>query len=151
MVKAETLPSVQSLLPQDNVSPSLAEDPPMAARKKSPATRKKASKKRQWPPSKTRLNKLIEEATVDAYDEDEALSGFQTLLQDNLALPFDTEILGVPVTVETVDLSDSGDIAALCRRGKSEQWISILEVPLPAPRPEGADWIEAYRLWRRGQ
>jgi hypothetical protein len=122
-----------------------------AARRKSPATRKKVAKKEQWPPSKTRLNELIEEATIDANGEDEALGGFQTLLQDYLALPFDADILGVPVTVESVDLSDSGEIVALCRRGRSKQWISILEAPLPVPRPGGSEWIEAYRLWRRGR
>lgn len=75
----------------------------MAARKKSPATRKKPSDTRKWPPSKTRLKELIEEAIVDAYDDEEVLSAFTALIQDELAIPFETEILGVPVTVEAVD------------------------------------------------
>jgi hypothetical protein len=123
----------------------------MAARKKNPAARKKTSGKVQWPPSKTLLNELVGEAIADSNDDDEALSGFESLLEDNLALPFNTEILGVPVTVEALERSDAGEIALLCRRDKSKQWISILEVPLPVPRPDGAEWIEAYRLWRRGR
>jgi hypothetical protein len=140
-----------SRVPLDNVPSAFAGDSPVTARKKSLATRNRVAPKKQWPPSKTRLNELIEEATVDAYGEDEALSGFQTLLEDNLGLPFNAEILGVSVAVESLDLSNSGEIVALCRRGNSKQWISILEVPLPVPRPDGAEWIEAYRLWRRGR
>lgn len=59
-------------------------------------------------------------------------------------------MLGVRVVVEKADLRGFGEIVALCRRGSSKQWISIQEVPLPIPRPDGAEWIEAYRRWRGG-
>ncbi|MCA1672630.1 MAG: hypothetical protein LC799_10650 [Actinobacteria bacterium] len=29
------------------------------------------------------------------------------------------------------------------------QVISILDLPLPTPPPEGAEWIDAYRYWLR--
>ena len=41
-----------------------------------------------------KLDALIEEATVDAHDESEQTSGFYTMLEDHLAIPF-TEGLGV--------------------------------------------------------
>jgi hypothetical protein len=28
-----------------------------------------------------------------------------------------------------------------------KQPIAILDLPLPAPAPDGAQWIEAYRRW----
>ncbi len=52
--------------------------------------------------------------------------------------------------VERVDLSEADEIVAVCRRGKSRQRIPILDLPLPVPRPAGAEWIEAYRYWARG-
>ncbi|MEU0478025.1 calcium-binding protein [Streptosporangium sp. NPDC006013] len=50
--------------------------------------------------SKAELDALVEEATVDAYNEDEQLSGFHVMLDEHLALPFQTTVLGVEVTVK---------------------------------------------------
>jgi len=55
--------------------------------------------------SEEELDALVEEATIDAYGDDEQLSGFAVMIEDNL--------------------------------------------PLPAPPPEGAGWIAAYRHWAR--
>ena len=61
-------------------------------------------------------------------------------------LPFQTNVLGVPVTVAGVDLSDC-QIVAICQRDHISQAIPLLELPLPAPG--GAEWIDAYRRWAR--
>jgi len=71
------------------------------------------------------------------------------MLVENLAVPFQTVVLGVEVTVTDVDLTDDGQITAICTRGRATQRISILDLPLPAPQPDGAEWIEAYRLWTK--
>lgn len=105
----------------------------------------------RWPPPKAKLTTLIEEAIVDAYNESEQRVGFYTLLDERLKTPFDTEILGVTVTVERIDMTDDEQIVAICRRGRTRQSISILELPLPSPRPAGAEWIEAYRSWVAGR
>ncbi|MFH1723324.1 MAG: calcium-binding protein [Elusimicrobiota bacterium] len=96
---------------------------------------------------KARLEAMIEEATVDAYGESEQATGWFTAIEDNLKLPFETTILGVPVRVEKIDLTVNDEIVAVCRRGTERQAISILELPLPSPNPAGAEWIEAYRRW----
>jgi hypothetical protein len=101
--------------------------------------------------SDAELDKLIEEATVDAYDESGQTVGFQTMLEERLAKPFETEVLGVKVTVEAVELSGDDQIVAVCTRGKSRQRIPILDLPLTKPPPEGAEWIDAYRRWVRGR
>lgn len=90
---------------------------------------------------------MIEEATVDAYSEDEQLTGLFTMLEEHLDVPFTTAVLGVEVTVRSVDLTPDGRIVALCARGSIQQLIDILELPLPDPAPEGAEWIDAYRHW----
>ena len=97
--------------------------------------------------SKTRLDELVEEATVDCYNEDEQLTGLLTMIQDHMAVPFETEILGVTVTVERVDFNDGNEVVAFCRRGVERQAVPVLDLPLPSPAPEGAEWIAAYRHW----
>ena len=101
--------------------------------------------------SKARLDELVEEALVDAYGESEQVTGFYTMMENDLRLPFETEILGMTVTVEGIDITDDDQLVAVCRKGKTKQRISLSELPLPSPLPEGAEWIVAYRYWRTGK
>jgi uncharacterized Zn finger protein len=94
-----------------------------------------------------KLDRLIEEAVVDAYNESEQRTGLYTMLEERLDVPFKTEVLGVEVTVERVDLTDAEEIIAICAHGRKRQAIPILELPLPVPPPRGSEWIEAYRRW----
>lgn len=100
-------------------------------------------------PSTKLLDAMIEEATVDAYNDHEQITGLFTMIDEYLALPFDTQVLGTPVTVAKIDLTIEHEIVAICRRDGHKQTIPILYLPLPDPAPEGAEWIEAYRRWRR--
>jgi hypothetical protein len=93
------------------------------------------------------LDALVEQATVDAYDEYEQRSGFRVMLEEHLALPFETNVLGVEVTVKKVDLLPGSGLVAICVRGRHRQAIGILDLPLPTPRPQGSEWIDAYRRW----
>ncbi|MET1083953.1 MAG: calcium-binding protein [Burkholderiales bacterium] len=93
---------------------------------------------------------MIEEATIDTYGDSEQRVGFYTMIDENLALPFETQVLGVEATVTRIDLNDAEEIVAICTRGRSRQTIPILDLPLPTPAPAGAEWIEAYRRWLRG-
>ncbi len=71
--------------------------------------------------SKKPLAEMIEESTVDAHDESEQAAG------------------------PSVDLRESNQIIALCVRGRDRQAISVVDLPLPSPKPAGNEWIEAYR------
>ena len=93
------------------------------------------------------LDKLIEEATTDAYNESEQAGGFLVMIEDNLSLPFATQVLGQAVTVIKVDITARDQIVAICSRGKLTQAIPILDLPMPDSAPDGAEWIEAYRRW----
>jgi calcium binding protein len=97
---------------------------------------------------KASLDEMIEQATVDAHDESEQIAGWLTMIQENLAMPFETTVLGVSVVVERVDLDRSEQIVVVCARGPIRQALPILDLPLPTPPPDGAEWIEAYRQWR---
>ena len=106
---------------------------------------------RRRAPYEARVDRLIEDATIDAYNESEQRAGFHASLADHLQLPFETMVLGVPVLVERIDLNEAEEIVAICRRGRFRQALPILELPLPTPPPSGAEWIEAYRRWARGR
>ena len=114
------------------------------------ATKGKVKRRSRTRLSKAQLDRLVEEAVVDCYNESEQRVGLYTMIEGNLALPFETKVLGVPVIVERVDLTQSEEIVAVCRRAGVRQAIPILDLPLPSPRPSGAQWIDAYRYWVGG-
>lgn len=74
----------------------------------------------RWQPRKARLRALIEEAIVDAYNESEQRTGFYTMLDEHLGVPFDTRLLGSAATVERINMTNDGRIvASLSRMGGS--------------------------------
>jgi len=118
------------------------------------------SKKRSSPRNHTRenlrrnkahLDALIAEAIMDAYNESEQTVGFHTMMENSLALPFETEILGIKVAVEQIDMNEDNAIVAVCLCSGERQRIPILDLPLPSPTPRGAEWIAAHRYWRMGR
>jgi hypothetical protein len=92
---------------------------------------------------------MVEEATVDAHDEAEQATGWYTMFEEHLGLPFETQVLGVTVSVKRIELRDDDRIAAICTRGGVKQLVDLADLPLPSPRPDGAEWIDAYRAWSR--
>ncbi|HEV7804945.1 MAG TPA: hypothetical protein VGO80_03945 [Solirubrobacteraceae bacterium] len=95
------------------------------------------------------LDALIEEATIDCYNEDEQVTGLLTMIEDSLDTPFEARVLGSDVTAERIELADCGHIVAICARGNQRQAIPIIDLRLPTAPPAGAEWIEAYRRWLR--
>jgi len=93
------------------------------------------------------LDNLIEVATIDAYNESEQVTGFFTLIEDNLVVPFTTRVLGQLVTVTGIDITESHQIVAICTFENAIQAIPVLDLPIPTPLPEGVEWIAAYRRW----
>ena len=54
----------------------------------------------------------------------------------------DTQVVGI----DEAQFLDDG-IVAVCVRGHDRQRLDLLNLPLPTPPPEGAEWIDAYRYW----
>ena len=100
-------------------------------------------------PSRTDLEAMVAAATVDCYNDSECVTGFYTTIDEHLDVPFQTEVLGVDVTVTGIDMGNDDQIVVICARGRWRQRIPILDLPLPTPPPGGAEWIEAYRHWLR--
>ena len=122
-------------------------EPAKVAMPQEAATAKVPARKTSDTPSsrirKARLAAMIEEATVDAYGESKQTTGWYTMLEEHLALPFDTTVLGVVVKVVRLDLRGHNDVVAICTRGRKRHSVPILALPLPSPRPAWAEWIEA--------
>lgn len=100
-------------------------------------------------PSRDQLEQLIADATMDCDNESEERAGLFEMLAEHLEIPFATTVLRLAVTVTAVELTASDEIVAVCRRGRNLLRVALLELPMPDPRPSGAEWVDAYRLWAR--
>jgi hypothetical protein len=91
------------------------------------------------------FDKIIEMIVVDAYGDDEQLSAFVTVLEDELLLPAEATLLGSPVTVLELDFLElpRGPFAR-CRGEHGEGEVALADVCFP-PATVTA-WIHAaYR------
>ncbi|SRR5258708_5907284 len=96
------------------------------------------------------LDELIDEATVDAYDEYEQRTGFSTMIDDNVAFPFPARVVGEEVMVTEVT-EDDNNILAICQRNNKEYRINILDLDADFSNVKGSEWIAAYRAWNSGR
>jgi len=70
--------------------------------------RKRKAKRGRARLSKARLDRLVEEAIVDCYNESEQVTGLYTMIEDNLALPFETTV--------SFAKTSAGGKSLICRR-----------------------------------
>lgn len=96
------------------------------------------------------LDALIEEATVDCYDDSECLVGLSTMIDDNVQFPFPAKVIGENVTVlETIE--ENNHIKAVCLRNDKKHKVDILDLKYNKSSVKGSEWIEAYREWNKGR
>ena len=91
------------------------------------------------------LDELIEEILVDAYNEDEQVSAFATVLGDEIPLPCEATVLGIPVQVLEIDYDgEPPGVVARCCRDRHTQNLALTELTFP----DGsiAAWLQAAYL-----
>lgn len=97
------------------------------------------------------LRRLIEEALVDAYGEDEQHGAFLVMLDDHVTCPFRALVVGEEVEVRGFDWAGAPhEIVALCRRKGRTHRVSVTALEWAGKRPAGAEWFDAYRAWLKG-
>jgi len=95
------------------------------------------------------LDEMIEEITVDAYNDHEKLRAFRQAFEDDVDLPADGFVIGEPVSVIEVDYNgnERRGLTARCRREDgSEHVVAVSEVVFPQDSA-GANYVAAYRRW----
>ena len=97
-----------------------------------------------------RLEALIEEATIDCYNEDEQHSGLMTMIGDEVGFPFEAKVLGDVVQITDMKWPDHGyGLQFTCEKNGTTYVIDVGSIEWMEPLPEGFEWIEAYLSWVR--
>lgn len=93
------------------------------------------------------LEELIEEGTVDCYDEHEQKAGMICSVSDEVEVPFHAKVIGEKVIVQK--LEEKSQLMAVCEKDGKTFEINIDSVEFIKPYPEGFEWIEAYKLFMK--
>ena len=91
----------------------------------------------------SRLEGLIEEATVDCDSPEDAAMGLCYAIQEHVGFPFHGKVVGEEVEVIEVKEGLGLDIDAICLRKGRKYRVRLTDVVI-GRRPKGAEWIDAY-------
>jgi hypothetical protein len=93
------------------------------------------------------LDALIAEITVDAYDQDEQLMGFENAFDEDASFPCPGTVVGEPVELLSISAGDERrGLTATCTRAGHRYEIALLDIEIDAD-PATSRLLAAYRRW----
>jgi hypothetical protein len=93
------------------------------------------------------LDRLIEDITVDCYNEEEQLVAFETAFDNDAHFPCPGTALGHNIEVLSVATKNNRrELIATCRHSGHRYEIALLDIHLSAD-PDTTRLIAAYRRW----
>ena len=102
--------------------------------------------------SEEKLAIMIEEATVDCYDEHEAFMGVVYYLSDKMSFPFRAKWLGDMVEVIGIDDEESGyenEVIAQILTEEDEYTVVLDELESVPDDTGNSKYLEMYKYWIR--
>ena len=98
-------------------------------------------------PTIKELDALIEEVTVDAYNDSEQLTAFETAFDEVANFPCHGSVIGEDVEVLSLAADDDrGELVATCRRAGRRYKVALQEIDLRSD-PATLRLFAAYRRW----
>ncbi len=92
------------------------------------------------------LDSLIQEITIDCYDEDEQLMGFENAF-DDANFPCLGTVVGETVEVQSISPANNRrELIAACQRNGHRYEIALLDIDINAD-PDTSRLIAAYQRW----
>ena len=93
------------------------------------------------------LDDVIAEITIDCYDEDEQLQGFENAFDEDATLPCPGTVVGEAVEVLRVGQADNRrELVATCQRDGRTYQVALLDIDLNADLATSR-LLAAYRRW----
>ena len=93
------------------------------------------------------LDRLIAEITIDCYDDDEALSAFESAFDDEAHFPIPATVIRQHVEVLSIGTRNGRrELIATCQRAGRHHQIALLDINIDPNQP-AARLLAAYRRW----
>ena len=98
-------------------------------------------------PTNPELDDLIADITVDAYDHDEALMGFENAFDEAACFPCPATVIGETVEILSVATSNGRqELIATCLHADRQHQIALLDININPDQP-ASRLLAAYRYW----
>ena len=102
------------------------------------------------PQANHELDSLIDEITVDCYDEYEQLTAFQTAFENDATLPCPGTVIGEHIEVLSVyGEDDRHELIATVQRDGRQYDVALLDIDNINADADTSRLIAAYRRWLR--
>ncbi|MGH2910606.1 MAG: calcium-binding protein [Solirubrobacteraceae bacterium] len=96
------------------------------------------------------LDELIGEITVDCYDEDEQLQGFENAFDEDASFPLSGTVVGEHVEIVQIRQGDGRrELIATCERAGHRYEVALLDIADIAADSQTMRLVAAYRHWIR--
>jgi len=93
------------------------------------------------------LDSLIAEITVDCYDEDEALTGFENAFDEGAHFPIQATLIGQQIEIVAISTRKGRrELIATCQHAGQEHHIALLDTSIHPTHP-ASRLLNAYRYW----
>jgi hypothetical protein len=93
------------------------------------------------------LDSLIDEITVDCYNEDEQLTAFENAFDEDANFPCPGSVIGHDIDVLSVATAQNRrELIATCRHEGRDYKIALLDIDLRTD-PATSRLVDAYRRW----
>ena len=94
------------------------------------------------------FEKIMEEATMDCYNEYEQISGWACVLEENISVPRKCLIGKENAILDKIDMnSNSSDIFGIIKLNKSKIRVPIEDISLEDS--DSMKYIDAYKWWKK--
>ena len=98
-------------------------------------------------PTNPELDDLIADITVDPYDHDEALMGFENAFDEAACFPCPATVVGETIEILSVATTNGRqELIATCQRADRHHQIALLDININADQP-ASRLLGAYRHW----
>jgi hypothetical protein len=99
------------------------------------------------PRHNSELDSLIAKITVDCYNDDEQLSGFEAAFDNDATLPCPGTALGAAVSVISIGMADGRrELIATCEYNGRRHQMALLDIEVNGD-PTTNTLLAAYRRW----
>lgn len=93
------------------------------------------------------MRQEIEEILADCNDEDEQLMGWEATFDNDVAVPFQATLLGIPVEVQGFRANNSGALQCRIEREGKQRWIGVTDLDDEGFPEDFLHVMKLYRAW----
>jgi len=96
------------------------------------------------------MREEIDAILVDSYGEQEQLSAWEVAFTDDVAVPFQATLLGMPIEVQGFRVNNANTLQCQVLREQKQRWVSAEDLDAESLPEDCRHLLELYCAWLGG-